>query len=116
MLRVFGRLPDTGVSERTEAGVRKASGEETAEELSPAVVAVYGDLTAVFDLIWGLRTRVPAAPVARCRDWSPWARSGRRCRTERSGSREVVAAARCRICAGGTWHGYPGISPTPATR
>jgi hypothetical protein len=38
MLRVFGRLPDTGVSERTEAGVRKASGEETAGELSPAVV------------------------------------------------------------------------------
>ena len=71
MLRVFGRLPDTGVSERTEAGVRKASGEETAGELSPAVVAVYGDLTAVFDLIWGLRTRAPAAPVARCRDWSP---------------------------------------------
>jgi hypothetical protein len=30
MLRVFGRLPDTGVSERKEAGVRKASEEETA--------------------------------------------------------------------------------------
>jgi hypothetical protein len=29
-LRVFGRLPDTGVSKRTEAGVRKASREETA--------------------------------------------------------------------------------------
>ena len=41
LLRVFGRLPDTGVSERTEAGVRKASGEETAGELSPAVVSVY---------------------------------------------------------------------------
>jgi hypothetical protein len=30
LLRVFGRLPDSGVSECTEAGVRKASGEETA--------------------------------------------------------------------------------------
>ena len=29
-LRVFGRLPDIGVSKRTEAGVRKASREETA--------------------------------------------------------------------------------------
>jgi hypothetical protein len=29
-LRVFGRLPDTGVSKRTEAGVGKASREETA--------------------------------------------------------------------------------------
>ena len=29
MLRVFGRLPDTGVNERMGAGVRKASGEET---------------------------------------------------------------------------------------
>jgi hypothetical protein len=29
-LRVFGRLPDTGVSKRREAGVRKASREETA--------------------------------------------------------------------------------------
>jgi len=66
MLRVFGRLPDTGVSERTEAGVRKASGEETAGELSPAVVSAYGDLAPVFDLIGGLRTRAPAAPVARC--------------------------------------------------
>jgi len=41
MLRVFGRLPDTGVSERKEVGVRKASGEETAGEWSPAVVSVY---------------------------------------------------------------------------
>jgi hypothetical protein len=29
-LRVFGRLPDTGVSKRREVGVRKASKEETA--------------------------------------------------------------------------------------
>jgi hypothetical protein len=40
MLRVFGRLPDTGVSDRTEVGVRKASGAETAGELSPEVVSV----------------------------------------------------------------------------
>jgi hypothetical protein len=60
MLSVFGRLPDTGVSECTEAGVRKASGEETAGELSPVVVSIYGDLAAVFDLIWGLRTTAPA--------------------------------------------------------
>ena len=66
VLRVFGRLPDTGVSERTEAGVRKASGEETAGVLSPAVVSGYGDLAPEFDLIGGLRTRAPAAPVGRC--------------------------------------------------
>ena len=84
LLRVFGRLPDTGVSERTEAGVRKASGEETAGELSPAVVSAYGDLAPVFDLIGGLRTRAPAAPVARCCDRSAWAGSERRCRAERS--------------------------------
>ena len=29
---------------RTEAGVRKASKEETAGEFAPAVVSVYGDL------------------------------------------------------------------------
>jgi hypothetical protein len=66
LLRVFGCLPDTGVSERTEAGVRKASGEETAGEWSPAVVSAYGDWAPVFDLIGGIRTRAPAAPVARC--------------------------------------------------
>ena len=31
MLRVFGRLPVSGVTRSSEAGVRKASGEETAE-------------------------------------------------------------------------------------
>ena len=54
LLRVFGCLPDTGVSERTEAGVRKASGEESAGELSLAVVSGYGDLAPEFDLIGGL--------------------------------------------------------------
>jgi hypothetical protein len=44
-LRVFGRLPGTGVEGCTEAGVRKASREETAGEFAPAVVSVYGDLT-----------------------------------------------------------------------
>jgi hypothetical protein len=44
-LRVFGRLPITGARACTEAGVRKASREETAGEFAPAVVSVYGDLT-----------------------------------------------------------------------
>ena len=43
MLRVFGRLPDTGVNERMGAGVRKASGEETAGR-----VAAGGDVG-----LWG---------------------------------------------------------------
>ena len=44
-LRVFGCLPDAVARGRTEAGVRKASKEESAGEFSPAVVSVYGDLT-----------------------------------------------------------------------
>ena len=44
MLRVFGRLPVTDSATRSRAGVRKASGEETAGSLPPAVVSVYGDL------------------------------------------------------------------------
>ena len=44
MLRVFGRLPVSDVMRCSEAGVRKASGEETAGEFAPAVVSVYGDL------------------------------------------------------------------------
>ena len=43
MLRVFGRLPVTDSATRSRAGVRKASGEETAGEFAPAVVSVYGD-------------------------------------------------------------------------
>jgi hypothetical protein len=42
-LRVFGRLPDTGVSKRTEAGVRKASREETAGEFARTLVSIYGE-------------------------------------------------------------------------
>src|ERR1700732_2566963 len=37
-LRVFGRLPGAGARGCTEAGVRKASREETAGEFAPAVV------------------------------------------------------------------------------
>jgi hypothetical protein len=47
-LRVFGRLPVTGARARTEAGVRKASGEETAGEFAPAAVSDYGDLAPAF--------------------------------------------------------------------
>jgi hypothetical protein len=49
MLRVFGRLPVTDSATRSEAGVRKASGEETAREFAPAVVSVYGDLASDVD-------------------------------------------------------------------
>jgi hypothetical protein len=42
-LRVFGRLPFTGVSSRMEAGVRKAWKEETAGEFAPTLVSVYGE-------------------------------------------------------------------------
>jgi hypothetical protein len=45
-LRVFGCLPGTGAKERTEAGVRKASKEESAGCFAPAVVSVYGDFNA----------------------------------------------------------------------
>ena len=47
MLRVFGRLPVTDVRRAPRAGVRKASGEETAGEFAPAVVSVYGDLASM---------------------------------------------------------------------
>ena len=56
MLRVFGRLPFTDVMRFSEAGVRKASREETAGGFAPAVVSVYGDLSPVYALIFRLRT------------------------------------------------------------
>ena len=64
-LRVFGCLPGAGARGCTEAGVRKASREETAGKLAPAVVSGYGELAPVFDLIFHFRTgtaaeRVPA--------------------------------------------------------
>jgi hypothetical protein len=43
-LRVFGCLLCAGVGGCTEAGVRKASKEETAGEFAPEVVSGYGDL------------------------------------------------------------------------
>ena len=49
-LRVFGRLPVIGARACTEAGVRKASREETAGEFAPAVVSDYGDLAPVYAL------------------------------------------------------------------
>jgi hypothetical protein len=73
MLRVFGRLPVSGVTRCSEAGVRKASGEETAGEFAPAVVSVYGDLACVCPDLWisnGDHDRViivALALVAACR-------------------------------------------------
>src|SRR6516164_6232994 len=52
MLRVFGRLSVSGVTRCSEAGVRKASGEETAGKFRPAVVSVYGDLACVCPDLW----------------------------------------------------------------
>src|SRR5215831_10384053 len=46
MLRVFGRLPITDVTRYSEAGVRKASGEETAGEFAPTLVSIYGEFAA----------------------------------------------------------------------
>ena len=45
-LRVFGCLPDTNAWGCTEAGVRKASREETAGEFAPTLVSVYGEFVA----------------------------------------------------------------------
>jgi hypothetical protein len=55
-LRVFGRLPGAGARGCTEAGVRKASREETAGEFAPAMVSVYGVLASVRALIFRFRT------------------------------------------------------------
>jgi hypothetical protein len=53
-LRVFGRLPVTGVRGCTEAGVRKASREETAGEFAPTLVSIYGEFAAA------------ASPISEC--------------------------------------------------
>src|ERR1700719_1906280 len=58
--RPRGRLPVTGMMRYSEAGVRKASREETAGEFAPAAVSVYGDLAPVYALIFGLRTGTTA--------------------------------------------------------
>jgi hypothetical protein len=55
-LRVFGRLPYAGARGCTEAGVRKASREETAGEFATAAVSIYGDLAPVLDLICRFQT------------------------------------------------------------
>jgi len=73
MLRVFGRLPVSGVTRYSEAGVRKASGEETAGKFRPAVVSVYGDLACVCPDLWisngdhGRVIIVALALIAACR-------------------------------------------------
>jgi len=54
-LRVFGRLPVIGARACTEAGVRKASREETAGEFAPTVVSDYGDLAPAFALMFRVR-------------------------------------------------------------
>src|SRR5215831_13359821 len=54
-LRVFGHLPDAGARGCAEAGVRKASRDETAGEFAPAVVSVYGDLAPVYAVIFRFR-------------------------------------------------------------
>ena len=54
-LRVFGRLPVIAARACTEAGVRKASREETAGEFAPAVVSDYGDLAPAFALMFQVR-------------------------------------------------------------
>ena len=63
-LRVFGRLPGTGVEGCTAAGVRKASREETAGEFAPAVMSVYGDFTRMFGLISRCQTETTAEQVS----------------------------------------------------
>jgi len=56
----------------TEAGVQKASREETAGEFAPAVVSGYGDLAPVFDLILHFRmgTAAERGPRTMVRDVS----------------------------------------------
>ena len=51
-LRVFGRLPYAGAEGCTEAGVRKASKEETAGEFAPEVVSGYWGFNARRRLAW----------------------------------------------------------------
>jgi hypothetical protein len=59
-LRVFGRLPGTDPIRDSEAGVRKASKEETAGDYAPAAVSVYGDLRRGSERLGRSRTELPA--------------------------------------------------------
>jgi hypothetical protein len=52
--------PGSGAMEHSEAGVRKASREETAGKYVPAAVSVYGDLTRGSELLRDFRTGTPA--------------------------------------------------------
>ena len=51
---VIGRLPFTDVMGFSEAGVRKASREETAGEFAPTLVSIYGDLALAFDFYFSI--------------------------------------------------------------
>ena len=59
-LRVFGCLPVTARGAVIEAGVRKASKEETAGEYASAAVSVYGDLRRGCARLGRSRTELPA--------------------------------------------------------
>ena len=74
-LRVFGCLPGTGARGCMEAGVRKASREETAGEFATAVVSIYGDLAPVLDLICRFQTGTRVERAAGRWLWPPWMRS-----------------------------------------
>src|ERR1700730_6807660 len=101
LLRVFGRVPVTGMMRYSEAGARKASREETAGEFAPAVVSVYGDLAPVYTLIFGLRTGTTAEQLPRRGFWSPCAGSERWSRGERSAFWRSKAALT--VAVGGEW-------------
>src|SRR5215471_16106811 len=58
-LRVFGCLPGAGARGCTEAGVRKASKEESAGSFAPTLVSVYGDLMRGCEALAGFRTGTP---------------------------------------------------------
>jgi len=58
-LRVFGCLPGAGARGCTEAGVRKASKEESAGSFALAVVSVYGDLARGCEALARFRVGTP---------------------------------------------------------
>src|SRR5215472_7012394 len=111
MLRVFGRLPDTGVTSVWGQASEKPQGRKPRGELPPAVMSVYGDLAPVFGVTWRLRTTAPGAPVVRCCSWLAWAGSGRRCGAERSASWRSEGALT--VAIGGGWPLPAGYRPGP---
>ena len=56
-LRVFGCLARAGARGCTEAGVRKASKEESARVFAPAAVSVYGEVYGDLTQVYGDLTR-----------------------------------------------------------